>query len=540
MVGNHQLGSEATHGMNTNTEIVFVLLLVIMLVGLLLSFFMYAGPNPRYDDTTYLNQAGLLMGLNPTFILNRFTYGYLSILPIAISFYLFGIGAGQAILPSIVEFEFIILIAFVVGKKVGGNDLAILSAFLVATFPFLVGYSTRVMIDITLGAAASLAVYLLTLAYYGKESKKFDFLVGAFATLPIYIKTEGILFLVITAAYLVFLMFASILNKPTANKKKKEGFTSIQTRYILLGMLLGFVIYLLPFYFVSHNLFFIFNFYSISPARAPHVDALATVILPFIYNSSNLDLFSLGIAPLLALFGTILAFRKKKGQLLYIASVNWFIILYFIFGSSSLSSYIPIPLVSRLFGIIALPLAIMAAYSILEIYQILSHKIKKNFRVLYFAIVIAVIMSGYLHTYGTIKIDNLIVSNFTEAYSNTFSYINSTKTQTNMSVYIQAQRGFRLSSIYFMDFLSAYRSGYHFRIVNYSYSEFGSKTCLINNKTQYYLLNIYDPQLNSSMLDAQNTTITKWIGNNCTVVPLTEFNPQDHAIIIYIYKLEKK
>ena len=126
-------------------------------------------------------------------------------------------------------------------------------------FPFLVGYSTRVLIDIALGAAASLAIYLLTLAYYGKENKKFDFLVGVVATLPIYIKTEGILFLIITAAYLIFSMFSSILNKPIVNKKIKGSFTSIQTPYILLGMLFGFIIYLLPFYFVSHNLLFIFN-----------------------------------------------------------------------------------------------------------------------------------------------------------------------------------------------------------------------------------------------------------------------------------------
>ena len=105
-----------------------------MLIGLFLSFFMYAGPNPRYDDTTYLNQAGMVINLNSTFIINRFTYGYLSVLPIAISFYLFGIGTWQAVLPSIVEFEFIILITFLVGKKLGGHKLALLSAFLVATF----------------------------------------------------------------------------------------------------------------------------------------------------------------------------------------------------------------------------------------------------------------------------------------------------------------------------------------------------------------------------------------------------------------------
>ena len=109
-----------------------------------------------------------------------------------------------------------------------------------------------------------------------------------------------------------------------------------------------------------------------------------------------------------------------------------------------------------------------------------------------------------------------------------------------MSVYIQAQYGFRLSSVYFMTFLSEYHSGYHFSIVNYSYPEFGSKTCLIDNGTQYYLLNIYDPRLNSSLLDKQNATITRWLGNNCTLLQLGDFIPQDRALIIYAYKLEKK
>ena len=73
--------ASTARGMDKN-KLAVVFFFGIMAASLLLSFFMYGGPDPRYDDSTYLALAHILMTLNPTIVLNRFAFGYLGVFPI--------------------------------------------------------------------------------------------------------------------------------------------------------------------------------------------------------------------------------------------------------------------------------------------------------------------------------------------------------------------------------------------------------------------------------------------------------------------------
>ena len=521
-----------------NIKLVFVLLFGTMILGLAISFFLYAGPDPIYDDATYLSLTGNLIKHSLYFLENRFTFGYLSIFPIAISFYLFNFGVLQAILPGLIEFEFIIIVAFLVGRELGGNKLALLSSFLIATVPFLVGYTTRVLIDVDQGAAVALAILIL-FCYNRNNERTWGFLYGFAVTLPLYVKTEGILFLASAIAFLVVFSFFERIKTgrgKSPKKKQKTIFTNAWIAYVVIGAFVGFVIYLIPFYFVTGDLFFIFKSYMVSSGAYPSLATLITAVSPFGYVN-NIDFFPLGPIVLLAMMGTLFAFLKQNMRLMYISAVNWFVFVYLIFGSSSLSSYRPIPIVSRLFSPLALPLALLSAYFILETCGMITKKIGKNFGSLYLVVMIAVIMFAYLPTYAGIKTENMQISGQEKIFSDAFSYINGIKNQTNISIYVQAPVGFRLASAYFIGFLAGYGSNISSYIVDYPYFPFKSETCSVNNKTSSYLVDIYSPY--GAATSEQNNTIERWLGNSCAMTQLKVFGKPIYPFIIYVYRLGK-
>jgi 4-amino-4-deoxy-L-arabinose transferase-like glycosyltransferase len=140
-----------------NTKLFYLLLAVIILAGLLLSYVLYSGPFYTYDDLAYImfSHQVLTGTFNP--VQSPYAYGFLLPISLAASFDIFGVNTFASILPSLAEYITLILVSFAIARKLYGRNAGLFSAFFVATAPFVVGYSTRVLPDMGVGALAGIS-----------------------------------------------------------------------------------------------------------------------------------------------------------------------------------------------------------------------------------------------------------------------------------------------------------------------------------------------------------------------------------------------
>jgi hypothetical protein len=501
-----------------NKKILYLLLALIIITGLLLSYVLYSGPFYAFDDLSYIIFSHQI--LNGTFspVQSPYAYGFLLPVSIATSFAIFGLNTFASILPSLLEYVAIILISSAIARKLYGTNTGLVCAFLVATAPFVVGYSTRVLPDMGVGMMVGLSMLFLVYAQGSKNSKLFYFLSGAFAVLTIYVKLIGL-------AY-IFAFFIALLIYRFYDKKKSshKGANDILI-YSLAGMFVVGVIYISIMFGFSGSIFGSFISYgknqmAISPSSlSKNFDALFTTF--FGYNgfgtALNPQVFPLGLIIFVALAGTLIGLIRKEKNIICLSVILWIAFLYLFFGTVTISKYSFIYVVSRYFIMVSVPIAVIASYALLSICK-LSKPILKNNSIYLPALILLIVVISYIPIYKTLYDYNSSISENTRSFSSTLSYIK-TQSQGNNLTLVTIDN----VSSDFLEFLSSYNKNINVYTLNTS-----SKTKITMQLNRIctpqavntYIIIAYD---NYSRL-ASTTIFNDWINTSCSLVKLNSFN----------------
>ncbi len=418
----------------------------------MLSYVLYSGPFYGFDDLTYISFAHqLLTGtFNP--VQSPYAYGFLLPVSLAISFSVFGVNTFASILPSIIEYTAIILLSFAIARKLYGNNVGLVSAFLVATAPFVVGYSTRVLPDMGVGALAGISLLFLVYAHESDNNKLFYFLSGAFAAITIYVKLIGLAYVL---ALLIALIVYKFYNKKRTALKKRANNILV---YSLAGMLILGIIYVAIMFAFSGSLFGSFirygtNQMTISPSNLnKNIGVLFTTFFGYKGFGPVADpqVFPLGLIILLALAGTLIGLIKKEKDIICMSVVLWVAFLYLFFGTVSITSYSFIYLVSRYFIMVSVPIAVLAGYALLGIYRASKPILKTNSIYLPILILIIIIVS-YIPIYNTLYNYNISISGDARTLSSMLNYVRAASHGSNLSVIVIDNE-----TSNFLGFLSAY------------------------------------------------------------------------------------
>jgi 4-amino-4-deoxy-L-arabinose transferase-like glycosyltransferase len=363
----------------------YLILVLIILCGLAIAAYFYSGPYYSFDDGQYISYARQMMLGNFSITEHPSAFGYLMPSLVAVSFLSFGISPVTAILPNVIEYAMIIAIAFFIGRKLFGRKAGLLASFLVVTAPFVFSYATRVLPDMLLGVIYGAALYVIFIGIRDDKRKQRMFLAsGLIFGLTIFVKLGGFgLGLGLPIAVLLF------------DRRSFPAFA--------VGLTLSLLVYASTFYILSGgNIGALSEYSSQQIANNPgenlflnFVTMLDVIMGPILIY----QVYPLGFILFLAFIGTYLAFKRKEKPLMYASVGFWFTFLYLFFGTESLSQYAFIDVVNRYFILVSIPLVLLAAYVLLDIYKI-SAKLKgKKAAYLVIAVLITLIILSNIPAY---------------------------------------------------------------------------------------------------------------------------------------------
>ncbi|MCL4373329.1 MAG: glycosyltransferase family 39 protein [Candidatus Marsarchaeota archaeon] len=369
---------------------------LLAMLGLALAAFFYSGPFYEYDDMDYIVFAHQM--LNGTFSMHTpRAYGLLMPLVLALSFKAFGYGTFQAELPSIVEYIAMALLAFLLGRKLFGSTEGLLAMLFVIIAPFIVQYATRAMPDMLIGMLTGMSLYALASAGYssrriqGRRNALF-LLSGAFAALTIYAKLEGLAFVLFFALSLLVLSMYHV----KAKGKRQPSALSIslsEFMYAMLGVAVAICLYMaISYAYTGSAIIALENYgawqHAISPVGlSDNLANLYVTLFGYLYTGSGSILAAYQISPIIypygfsivfSIIGTIFAIGDRKRNAAFLSLLSWPIFFYFFFGTMELSSYTFIAVITRYLSIIAIPLAVLAAYGLVGFHMKLESRIGRK------------------------------------------------------------------------------------------------------------------------------------------------------------------
>lgn len=325
------------------------LLILIIFLAIALVLVFRSGINQTFDDNNYKLLAIQVSQGKYNITESPYGYGVLFICITYISGALFGFDKfGLTILTSVMPYFILILLTYVLAKKAKQDEnTALISSFLVAIMPFVVGYSTRLLPDLLMGVIAISALIL----FLG-DAKKEWFLSGLVAGLLIYIKLSGAIFFIPFALYALF---------------------SSRRNYVLLGLIIAVIAYLGLFLAFTGNPFYTIQNYSAFQSNLNNLTSfngntgILFVMLGLIQlqpGSLYNQVWSLGLVLWFALIASYIAILKKSKPMQFLAMICWGFILYMSFGTISLAHYTFGPVIGRYFAIIAGPISVLTAYMV--------------------------------------------------------------------------------------------------------------------------------------------------------------------------------
>lgn len=339
----------------------------ILLLALFLRWYFFVGLNWA-DDPWYVNEANeVLKGhFHPENNLNRRIATYL---PIAFSFYLFGIDEFSAVLFSLLCSLAEIVLIFLIAKRFLNEQIGLLAALILAIYPLHVNYATMAMGDVPVSLFGALSVFLFLLARekawgeYGdsRDRRRMWFLffcAGFIAYVSYLIKELGLL-----APLFMFVCFTyDIIKKRALN---------FHYACVLVGFLAAFffeagVYYLMgtidPFVSINQGIEFFsdkenLRFLSFNMTYYPHYMFDPDLIFNlgphkhqdfFYYNYFSFFFYLVGIS---------IIFLLLKGEKNTYKFIFWLlvILLWMQFGTMSWSGYIPLHRLVRHLTIITIP-----------------------------------------------------------------------------------------------------------------------------------------------------------------------------------------
>ena len=506
----------------------YILLAAVVASGLLLSYLLYSGPNLWYDDSTYIYLANQLLQGNPAVFGSRFGFGFLKLFPLAASFGAFGYGAIQAILPSIVEFVLLVLLTFLIGKKIGGSRLGLLAAFFASTAPFVVANVSRVLPDIPTGLTVAVAAYLFIDSLGTRHTVVLPFLAGLSSVLPIYMNDEGF-----AVMFFIWLFIISLFLFPRIRKLLGHGDgrarpkteNSISSRYVLLalaGAALGTVAYALPFYiFFKQPLFFLLRYDINYSLTNPLLVALLLSLPSCIGNSClSSDIYSLGPLVVLAVLGSAAVLNSNPNRKSsFVIFLNWSVFLFLIFGTTHLSlPYLPIPVVSRFFTVVLPLLSVLSAIALWRLYDYLKTRHLRTLAPIALLAALILVIAAYLPMYGVLRSNNEAILNTTQTAYRIGAFFINESSAGPVDVYAHAYDGFNFLAPEVVMFATGFDSNISvYQAANASMAgpSYGVLNCSLQPGRRSFLAVMYGSDAESAR-EQVAAEVGSWLGSTCT------------------------
>ena len=337
----------------------YACLAVVIVIGLALAAFMYSGPLIGMDDEIIYNAMHMLNG---TFNITStpYAFGYLQPALVAVSFASFGVSAFTAIIPTLIEYVSLIIIAFLAGKTLFNNEVGLLSGILIITMPTVLGFATQALVDMLMGVLVGLIVYALALAIKHREHRqRMSLSAGLMCGLMAFVKIGGV-------GIAIPILIAILL----LDRKLIMAF--------VIGLVVSLLIYTATFYMLSGwkaSILSALEEYSqnqmtmASPNKPSILLNSVTMLDVLVGPPAIWQVLPLGLITLFIAFSTYFAFKNGDKRLLYPALMFWFTFFYLFFGTESVHSYALIVVVTRYFLLVSIPMAVLAAYALFDMYE---------------------------------------------------------------------------------------------------------------------------------------------------------------------------
>lgn len=346
---------QAMRNRSISDKYAYACLLAIIIAGLSIAAYFYSGPYYQFDDGQYIVYARQIIAGNFSMTQDPHAFGYLMPSLVAASFVAFGAGPLTAILPSLVEYVIIIILAFLIGRELFSKEAGLAASFLIIITPTIFGYATRVLPDMLIGMLAGVALYVFVIGIKGGKKSTATILASGFIFgMIIFVKIGGAM--VILPALIGVVLFY---------REHAARFTA--------GMAASLMLYFASFYVLSGGQLSLLSEYSSTQAAlVPHGTLLINFITMLDMVAGPVEIYQvypIGLTLLLAFVGTYLAFKRRDLRLQYIAFIFWFVFFYLFYGTESLAQYTFITAVNRYLIAVSIPMALLAGYVLADVYS---------------------------------------------------------------------------------------------------------------------------------------------------------------------------
>ncbi len=327
-------------------------ILGILCLGLLLRLYFFVGPGYTDDiDYIYIAYHALtLHGISLAFLnsadLNA--QRLMTVLPLAISFKLFGFNENSAVIYNISCSIGCILLTYLIARKSLGEKIGLLAALFYAVFPLDLFYSTQVGGDIPVAFFALFGVYLLM--------ENYCFMAGIAWGVSTVTKENGLFFFFIFLAYLI------------AEKLNWKSIKQIMSGFFLIVLAELFI-----FYLYTGNPFHYLKIYESTQSMMQGETSLFYLpkyLLHALVPNFKTEGGLLGLSPFFVFFFFLLEYRKKAWNqnrfILFFFLWILFTVGYLEFGVMTITFH-PILKWIRYWTILICPITILMARGMLEL-----------------------------------------------------------------------------------------------------------------------------------------------------------------------------
>lgn len=493
------------------------LLAAILLIGIALSIFMYAGPQPLYDDSFYIFLAHMAATGNTGFLGSEFAFGFMNILPESLSFMALGYGSVQAVLPDMIEYALLVLFTFLTARLIGGDLMGIVASFLAATAPFAVSIATRPLPDLSIGMAVAFALYMIFKSARSRNAIAMPFAAGAACAFTVYMKPTGYAFI---APTMLFMLAALVYD---ASKGRRGGvpqhpFPRVGYRYLAL-FLAGFAVAMAAYFSVFYLEFTapFFPLVNYVNSQGPPLALKAGVFNPdpFSVYGTYPEIYTASPLIFMALAGAILSAWKRDRCLMYLSAVAWFVVLYFFLGTGTFGRYVPVPFSTRYLDAILSPLAIIAAAPVLSLRSAVGCRLGARAGTVCVLAVAVAVLALDAPVYASLYASNIGIPSVESAFQSIMGTIYSNAGTHNVDVYAQSNTQYALQLFQSLQFAADYNPGTQFYIANWTIIPYNNAVSCVGPNRPSYLVTLYPKSLPQG-LSSPGNPVSSWLGQNCS------------------------
>ena len=415
-----------------------ILLSAILLLALVLGLFFYTGvdysDSLAYSEFAYnLSKGSLALEVNHS----AFRLGLLY--PVSLIYSMFGVSQFSSnILVLIFSLASIILI-YKFGSLLFNTKVGLLSAALLSFFPLDVVYSTRLLTDLPSAFFVSLSVYLFL------KQEKMHTNIKSSIYLVISGMSLGIAYLIREMSLLIVIFFAAYF---IYNMKFKINYALAALGFIMVASL-----ELVYFFSLTGNAFFRLSLVSsdwVAAMKATNFFGTGSFPISILHHLYIIFTDNLLGTYYLFIFTAVtyaIVYKKKEAYALLL----WFIpvLAYIVFGTASLSSYIPFPAGSRFLSIVTMPSILILSYFLMQNESVIK-------RVLLPSVVVLLFVTSVAYIYTSPERFSL------DEIENAYNYINKLPTK---KIYTDQRTAMVLS------FLDGYKGSHRIeKFSSYKYS----------------------------------------------------------------------